>query len=340
MIQVSHLTKMYGPRTAINDLSFEVKKGEIVGFLGPNGAGKSTTMKILTGFMPATSGKARVAGFDIFEKPIRANKKVCMVHDIFVCPDQNANIWSDRVDKFFTLSPWHRDFFLGHHRNVPKEKVVVTRNGIDLDRFKNKYPKERGRIVYSSSPDRGLDTLIHLLPQIRKEVPGASVHVFYGFLTWEKAVRLRQNHDEIRWMEEIKQLLDHPGVVYRGRIGQAELAKEISKAQLWAFCTRFTETFCISALENMAAGNPIVTSDLAGLYSTVGDAGILISGDAYSKEYQETFVRECVSMLTDRNRWKLYSEHGLERAKKFSWTGIAEEWLGLVGLPVPASLSG
>ena len=58
MIQVSHLTKMYGPRTAINDLSFEVKKGEIVGFLGPNGAGKSTTMKILTGFMPATSGKA------------------------------------------------------------------------------------------------------------------------------------------------------------------------------------------------------------------------------------------------------------------------------------------
>ena len=69
MIHVSHLTKMYGPRTAINNLSFEVQKGEIVGFLGPNGAGKSTTMKILTGFMPATSGKANVAGFDVFENP-------------------------------------------------------------------------------------------------------------------------------------------------------------------------------------------------------------------------------------------------------------------------------
>ena len=60
MISVSHLTKMYGPRTAIRDLNFEIKKGEIVGFLGPNGAGKSTTMKILTGFMPATEGKAVV----------------------------------------------------------------------------------------------------------------------------------------------------------------------------------------------------------------------------------------------------------------------------------------
>src|SRR4051794_32477008 len=76
MIQVSHLTKMYGPRTAINNLNFEVKKGEIVGFLGPNGAGKSTTMKILTGFMPATSGKANIAGHDVFEDPIGVKRNV------------------------------------------------------------------------------------------------------------------------------------------------------------------------------------------------------------------------------------------------------------------------
>ncbi len=76
MIQVSHLTKMYGPRPAIQDLSFEVKKGEIVGFLGPNGAGKSTTMKILTGFMPATLGTARIAGFDVFEQAIDVKRNV------------------------------------------------------------------------------------------------------------------------------------------------------------------------------------------------------------------------------------------------------------------------
>ena len=76
MIQVEHLTKMYGPRTAINNLSFRIEKGEIVGFLGPNGAGKSTTMKILTGFMPATSGKANVAGFDVFEQPMGVKRNV------------------------------------------------------------------------------------------------------------------------------------------------------------------------------------------------------------------------------------------------------------------------
>jgi len=76
MIQVSQLTKLYGPRAAISDLNFEVKKGEIVGFLGPNGAGKSTTMKILTGFMPATSGKASIAGFDVFEHPLEVKRNV------------------------------------------------------------------------------------------------------------------------------------------------------------------------------------------------------------------------------------------------------------------------
>ncbi len=76
MIQVSHLSKFYGPRAAIQDLSFEVKRGEIVGFLGPNGAGKSTTMKILTAFMPASEGKASVAGFDVFERPLDVKKNV------------------------------------------------------------------------------------------------------------------------------------------------------------------------------------------------------------------------------------------------------------------------
>jgi len=76
MIQVKNLTKLYGPRSAISDLNFEVAKGEIVGFLGPNGAGKSTTMKILSGFMPASDGTATIAGFDVFENPIEAKKNV------------------------------------------------------------------------------------------------------------------------------------------------------------------------------------------------------------------------------------------------------------------------
>jgi ABC-2 type transport system ATP-binding protein len=72
MIKVENLTKRYAGQTAIRDLNFEVGKGEIMGFLGPNGAGKSTTMRILSSFMPATSGRATIAGFDIFEQSLQA----------------------------------------------------------------------------------------------------------------------------------------------------------------------------------------------------------------------------------------------------------------------------
>jgi ABC-2 type transport system ATP-binding protein len=75
VIEVQHLTKRYGPVTAVDDVSFRVERGEILGFLGPNGAGKTTTMRILTGYMPATQGKAIVAGFDVFEQPIDAKRR-------------------------------------------------------------------------------------------------------------------------------------------------------------------------------------------------------------------------------------------------------------------------
>ena len=74
MIKVENLTKRYAGFTAVNDLSFEVEKGEIVGFLGPNGAGKSTTMKILSSYMPATSGRATIAGFDVFSQSLEARQ--------------------------------------------------------------------------------------------------------------------------------------------------------------------------------------------------------------------------------------------------------------------------
>jgi ABC-2 type transport system ATP-binding protein len=76
MIKVEGLTKRYGDVTAIEDLSFQVEKGEIVGFLGPNGAGKTTTMRIITGFLASTDGTVSVSGQDIFEKPMEVKKRI------------------------------------------------------------------------------------------------------------------------------------------------------------------------------------------------------------------------------------------------------------------------
>ena len=88
MIEVEQLSKSYGPIKAIDDISFTVEKGEILGFLGPNGAGKSTTMRILTCFMPPTSGTARVAGYDVFNDSLQVRRRLGYV-------PENAPLYTD-----------------------------------------------------------------------------------------------------------------------------------------------------------------------------------------------------------------------------------------------------
>lgn len=76
MIEVTNLTKRYRDRVAVDQLSFSLEPGEILGFLGPNGAGKSTTMKMITGFLPPSSGTVKVAGFDVFEDPLEVKRRI------------------------------------------------------------------------------------------------------------------------------------------------------------------------------------------------------------------------------------------------------------------------
>ncbi len=106
MITVTHLTKQYGPRTAVHDLNFEVKKGEIVGFLGPNGAGKSTTMKILTGFMPASEGKVMIAGHDVFHEPIKVKQSIGFLpENPPVYPEMSVNQYLDFAARLHQVPP-------------------------------------------------------------------------------------------------------------------------------------------------------------------------------------------------------------------------------------------
>jgi ABC-2 type transport system ATP-binding protein len=100
VIEVQHLTKRYGRVTAVHDVSFRVERGEILGFLGPNGAGKTTTMRILTGYMPATEGKAIVAGFDVFDQPIEAKRRTGYLPETPpLYPDMNVSEYLDFVAK-------------------------------------------------------------------------------------------------------------------------------------------------------------------------------------------------------------------------------------------------
>jgi gliding motility-associated transport system ATP-binding protein len=98
LIEVQDLTKAYGPVTAVDHVSFTVNKGEILGFLGPNGAGKTTTMRILTGFMPATSGTARVGGFDVFTDSLEVRRHIGYLPEVPpLYPDMTVGAYLDFV---------------------------------------------------------------------------------------------------------------------------------------------------------------------------------------------------------------------------------------------------
>ena len=123
MINVTHLTKMYGEFRAVDDVSFEVGEGEIVGFLGPNGAGKTTTMRMLTCFIPATEGTATVAGFDIFKQSLQVRQNIGYL------PENNPLYPEMRVGEYLT--------FRAKLKNVPrgerKKRIgdVLERCGAD-----------------------------------------------------------------------------------------------------------------------------------------------------------------------------------------------------------------
>ena len=82
MIEVSGLTRRFRERTAVQDLTFSIGRGAVVGLLGPNGAGKTTTLRLLTGFLPPSAGTVRVAGFDVFEQPMEARRRIGYLPEI------------------------------------------------------------------------------------------------------------------------------------------------------------------------------------------------------------------------------------------------------------------
>ena len=94
MIEIDHITKRFGPITAVDDVSFSVTRGEVVGFLGPNGAGKSTTMKMVTGFLRPTLGTARICDFDVLEDPIEVKQRIGYL-------PEGAPMWPDMTTGAF-----------------------------------------------------------------------------------------------------------------------------------------------------------------------------------------------------------------------------------------------
>lgn len=181
--------------------------------------------------------------------------------------------------------------------------------------------KEFGRLHYSSSPDRGLDNILYLLPWVKEKIPEVHLHVWYGFHNWESAVKSRNNQNEMKQLEGLqKQIEDAKDyVTFHGRINQVQLAKEWKKSYLWFYPSQFTESFCLTAKEAQLSATPILCSNVAALETTVGDWGIRVNGHPYSKESREEFLRILLEILSDRALWEWWSRRSFMGAEGISW---------------------
>ena len=226
---------------------------------------------------------------------ISAKLKLLWVHD--VCAINARNDLLLKANKILALSKWHKQNMLNVH-HVHPDHILVTRNGIDLERFNHKIERNRFKVVNSSSPDRSWPILLDCWGKIKEQVPQAELHLYYGFKNWEYSAQFDKGQADliVRLKQQIKDM-EPLGVVYHDRINQAELAKEFLSAGVWAHCTWFTETFCLTAAEAQAAGLRIITSSIAALNETVADRGILIDGDWTTEEYKNKFIEAVVSAM-------------------------------------------
>lgn len=265
-----------------------------------------------------------INGFD-------ARSNFLWVHDVHVGTPVGRNMEGiQRADKIFCLSNWHKGFFLEQYPFLHPDTVHVTRNGIDVSRFAREPQKQGNRLIWASTPHRGVDRLIDLLPHIRAQVPDAEVHVYYGFMVWERIARARDSQEELAQITRFKTLLTTtPGVVFHDRVGQQELADAYSVSKVWAYPTWFQETSCISAMEAQAAGCVPVTTALAALNETVKH-GVLLAHPSTSADYGKNFVDTVVHLLKDESARRTYADAGRKWAlANLGWDAVAAEWEGI-----------
>jgi glycosyltransferase involved in cell wall biosynthesis len=254
---------------------------------------------------------------------IKAKLKLLWVHDVYAIAATNELLL--KADRVLALTEWHKQVLVNIH-NIHPDHVIVTRNGIDLNLFTKNIKRNQFKCVNSSSPDRSWPILLEVWPQIKKQVPKAELHLYYGFKNWEFSAQ----HDKLqsdligRLKNQIKEL-EPLGVVYHDRVSKEVLAEEFLSAGCWIHPTWFTETSCITAMEAQAAGLGVVTSSIAALNETVSNRGILINGDWTSIEYKDKFVKSVIKSI---NNYSESDRINLQQYAKqtFGLDDLAQDW--------------
>ena len=209
MIEVQHLTKRYGPVTAVDDVSFRAERGEILGFLGPNGAGKTTTMRILTGYMPATDGKAMVGGYDVQEQPIEAKRRTGYL-------PETPPLYPDMTVRDYLA-------FCASIKGVPRaERAARVKNAMDRTRISDVAQRHCGKLSKGYRQRVGLaQALLHNPDVLILDEPTAGLDPKQIIETRQLIKQLGGDHTVIlstHILPEVSQTCNRVVIINKGRV--------------------------------------------------------------------------------------------------------------------------
>jgi ABC-2 type transport system ATP-binding protein len=220
MIQVEHLRKNFGQVMAVDDISFQIDKGEIVGFLGLNGAGKTTTLRILTSYLPATSGIARVAGFDVMTQSMEVRRHIGFL-------PESVPLYSEmRVEEYLTYRAKLKEV----DRAVRPQRIEEA-----MERCRVQQVRRRliGTLSKGYRQRVGLaDTLIHDPPILILDEPTAGLDPLQINETLDSIHDLAEQHTIIlsnHILAEVEKICDRIIVIHKGRIGMDSKLSELAK---------------------------------------------------------------------------------------------------------------
>ena len=239
-----------------------------------------------------------------------------VVHDLL--PSGNIIPMNDKLKGIFCMTQWHRDYFLNVFPML-KNITYIFPNGININKYYvGGIKKKKHSFIYSSFPNRGLVTLLKMFPKIREKLPNATLNVFCDIKnSWVQSV----SKDEIN---EVEMLLEkHKDcVTNHGWVSKNVLQKYWLQSDIWLYPCTFKETFCITALEAAVSRTLAITSDLAALNETVGDRGILVSGDPKSEQWQDMAINKLVTILDSDNKNILINAN-YDWAINYDWANLS-----------------
>jgi len=253
----------------------------------------------------------------IFSIDFDVKTKYLWLHDTH--PEDSVKQYIDKIDKVIVLSDYHRSLY----PSIPDDKFILSGNGINPKHFKSDVKKNPNYCIFTSAPDRGLECLLKMWPEIKKKAPKAELHWFYGWQTFDK---LHDGNQAKRdWKKYICGLLDQDGVYDEGRVDHLTIAKKYQEANLWTYPTEFTEIYCITADKAQAGGAYPVTTNVAALEERVKHGKVYSINDIYTnKKVQKEYIKEVVNKLTnpldDRSEMTTYA------LTECTWARVADQW--------------